>query len=327
MRGLLAPPDFADQEKSLRARSLYHLLWFTAGGVTIAMAGMTIAQPELIQATSITVAITLVVNLGLLLLLRRGLIQLAGLLYVVWGISLIAERAIYAGGIRSPGVPMLYVFALVAGFLLGETAGIATAVACAGIGLLLVGLEHFGILPPATLHYSAISYWWLSFLYMCVVVMLVRLAIRAVHSAFAAQQKELVERRNAERKLQVALEAGGIGVWEWVPSTGKVVWDERMYQLYDREPGSPVDYGDWASAVFPGELEEQEDRLKQLMEGAGHAEREFRIRTSAGVRNIFAAEKSFPGQDGEPLKLIGMNVDVTKKARGRSRSRGAQGSA
>ena len=313
MRGFFAPPVFADQEKSLRARSFFHLLWFTAGGVTIAMAGMTLAQPELIRATGTTVAVTLVVNLGLLLLLRRGHLQLASFLYVVWGISLIAERAIHAGGIRSPGMPMLYVFALVAGFLLGETAGIATAVACAVLGLLLVGLEHFGILPPATLHYTAISYWWLSFMYMCVVVMMVRLAIRAVRSAFAAQQRELVERRNAERKLHVALEAGQIGVWELVPSTGALTWDERMYQLYGREPGSPVDYQAWASTVFPGELPEQETSLKRTMETGGRAEREFRVRTSQGVRHIFAAEKSFPAQDGEPVKLIGINMDVTKR--------------
>ena len=313
MRGFFAPPVFADQEKSLRARSFFYLLWFTAGGVTIAMAGMTLAQPELIRATGATVAVTLLINLALLLLLRRGHLQLASFLYVVWGISLIAERAIHAGGIRSPGMPMLYVFALVAGFLLGETAGIATAVACAVLGLLLVGLEHFGILPPATLHYTAISYWWLSFMYMCVVVMMVRLAIRAVRSAFAAQQRELVERRNAERKLHVALEAGQIGVWELVPSTGALTWDERMYQLYGREPGSPVDYQAWASTVFPGELPEQETSLKRTMETEGRAEREFRVRTSQGVRHIFAAEKSFPAQDGEPVKLIGINMDVTKR--------------
>jgi PAS domain S-box-containing protein len=313
MRGLFAPPVFADQELTLRARSLFYLLCFTAVGVTIAMAGMTLAQPELIVATSMTAAITLAVNLGLLLLLRRGAIRLASLLYVVWGVSLIAERAIHAGGIRSPGMPMLYVFALVAGLLLGEKAGIATAIVCAGIGLALVGAEHFGVLPPATLHYSAISYWWLSFLYMCVVVMLIRMAVPALRNAFASQQKELAERRNAERKLQVALEAGEIGVWEWVPSTGALSWDERMYQLYGREPGSPVDYQAWASTLVPGELSKQETSLQRAAAEAGRQEREFRIRTPAGVRYIFAAEKSFPAQDGEPVKLVGINVDVTER--------------
>jgi PAS domain S-box-containing protein len=313
MRGLFAPPVFDDQEKSLRAQSLFYLLWFTAGGVAIAMAGMTLAQPELIVATSATAAVTLVVCLALLILLGRGHLKLASLLCVVWGIGMIAQRAVYAGGIRSPGIPMLYVFALIAGFLLGETAGIATAVVCALIGLILVGAEHFGFLPAQTLHYTAMSYWWLDFLYLCVVLMLVRLAIRAVGRAFASQQKELAERRNAERKLHVALEAGEIGVWEWVPSTGKVVWDERMYRLYGKAKDSPLDYQSWAGSVLPGELSEQEGLLKQTMEGEGRAEREFRIRTPDGVRIIFAAEMTFPAQDGEPLKLIGINVDVTKR--------------
>ena len=312
MRGLFAPPVFDDPEKSLRARSLFYLVLVIAVGVTVAMGGMTLAQPELIQATGWTAAVTLAVAAVLLFLIHRRKIRLASVLVIIWGIGMISQRAVYAGGVRSPGIPMLYVFALVAGFLLGETAGVATAVACACIGLLLVGVEHFGLLPAQTLHYTAMSYWWLSFMYMCVVVMLVRLAIRAVQHAFASQQKELAERRSAERKLQVALEAGQIGVWEWVPSTGALTWDERMYQLYGREPGSPVDYQAWASTVFPGELLEQETSLKHTMEEPRHAEREFRIRTSEGARHIFGAEKSFPAQDGEPVKLIGINMDVTK---------------
>ncbi|HUE65375.1 MAG TPA: ATP-binding protein [Rhizomicrobium sp.] len=312
MRGWFTPPVFNDQEESLRARSLFYLVCVIAVGVTIAMAGMTLAQPELIEVTSWTAAITLVVCLGLLFLVHRRKIRLASVLVILWGIGLISERAIYAGGVRSPGIPMLYVFALIAGFLLGETAGVVTAIACVGIGLLLVGAEYFGFLPAQTLHYKAISYWWLSFMYMCVVVMLVRLAIRALRHAFDSQQRELAERRSAERKLHVALDAGQIGVWEWVPSTGALTWDERMYELYGKEQGSTVDYQDWASTLLPGQLQEQESSLKRTMQEPRRAEREFRIRTPQGARHIFAAEKSFPAQDGEPVKLIGINMDVTK---------------
>jgi len=312
MRGWFAPPQFGDQEKLLRAKSLYYLLCFTTVGVAVAMTGMTLSQPELIFATTATAMVTLWVNLGLLILVQRGHLRVASLLYVAWGVGMIAQRAVYAGGIRSPGIPMLYVFALIAGFLLGETAGIATAVICTGIGLVLVGLEHFGLLPAQTLHYSAISQWWLDVLYMCVVVIVIRLASRAIRQAFAAQQKELADRRDAERKLHVALEAGGIGVWEWVPSTGEVVWDERMYQLYGMEPGSRIDYQAWAASVFPGELPDQESSLKRTMEGEARGGRDFRIRTAEGVRHIFAAEKTFAAQDGEPLKLIGINFDVTE---------------
>ena len=313
MRGFFAPPVFDDPEKSLRARSLFYLLWFTAGGVAIAMTGMTLAQPELIVATSATAAVTLCVSLGLLVLVKRGHIKLASLLYVVWGLAMISQRAIFAGGIRSPGIPMLYVFALVAGFLLGETAGMATALVCALIGLILVGAEHYGLLPVQTLHYTAMSYWWLDFFYLCVVTMLVRLAIRAVGHAFAVQQKELAERRNAERKLKIALDAGGIGVWEWVPSSGKLVWDERMYEIYGKQKGEPVDYRAWAATVHPADLAAQERLWEQAPEDEDRLEREFRIKTPDGLRIIVAAEKSFPAQEGEPLKRIGINVDVTER--------------
>ncbi|HEY2009481.1 MAG TPA: ATP-binding protein [Rhizomicrobium sp.] len=312
MRGLLAPPVFDSQELTLRARILFYLLTLTALGVALAMAGVGVSQPELILPASITVGVTLLVNLLLLVLVRAGRIRLASLLYVIWSVALITERSINAGGVRSPGVPMYYVVALIAGLLLGEAEGILTAIICSALGLALVVAESLGVLPPVTLHYTAMSYWWIDFLYMCVVLLLIRLATHAVRDAFAGKQKELAERRHAERKLHIALEAGEIGVWEWVPSTGTLSWDAQMYRIYSKEPGSPVDYQDWAAAVVPDELATQESSLRQMMEGESRAEREFRIVTPAGVRHIFAAEKSFPAQDGEPARIIGINMDVTE---------------
>ena len=312
MRGLFAPPVFDSQELTLRARILFYLLTMTTLGVAVAMAGVSLSQPELIVAASMTVAVTMAVNLVLLMLVRAGRIRPASILYIVWSVGLITERAIHAGGVRSPGVPMYYVVALIAGLLLGEAAGIVTAIICSALGLGLVVAGHLGALPPVTLHYTAMSYWWIDFLYMCVVLLLIRLATHAVRDAFAGQQKELAERRHAERKLHIALEAGEIGVWEWVPSTGALSWDAQMYRLYGKEPGSPVDYQAWAATVVPDELPEVEGCLKQEMGREGRTEREFRIRTPSGIRHIFAAERSFPAQDGEPARMIGINMDVTE---------------
>ena len=308
MRGLCAPPVFDNQELTLRARILFYLLTLSTLGLAVALAGVGVSQPELILPASVTMGVTLVVNLLLLVLVRAGHIRLTSLLYVIWSVGLITERAIHAGGIRSPGVPMYYVVALIAGLLLGEAAGILTAILCSVLGLALVVAGPLGALPPVTLQYSAMSYWWIDFLYMCVVLLLIRLATHAVRDALAGKQKELAERRHAERKLHIALEAGEIGVWEWVPSTGALRWDAQMYRIYGKEPGSPVDYQEWAATVFPDELPQGCPQQT----GEGRAECEFRIVTPAGVRHIFAAEKSFPAQDGEPVRIIGINMDVTE---------------
>ena len=56
---------------------------------------------------------------------------------------------------------------------------------------------------------------------------------------------EIAERKRADaalrtltERLQLATEAGGIGVWEWDMVANRLTWDERMYRLYGQTPGA-----------------------------------------------------------------------------------------
>ena len=59
-----------------------------------------------------------------------------------------------------------------------------------------------------------------------------------------AQGNDITERIEAERafkeskeKLDIALENGNIGIWEWDISTGTFNWDERMERMFGQKPG------------------------------------------------------------------------------------------
>lgn len=102
-----------------------------------------------------------------------------------------------------------------------------------------------------------------------VTVLLTRSLLRDEAGAplhFIAQIENISERKRSEEKLTIlnkrlalATQAGGIGVWELDLQTGTMWWDERMVQLYKAEPDDGLDARQtWRSHVHPAHLQRVE---------------------------------------------------------------------
>lgn len=206
MRGLYAPSSISDAEKAERASNLSLLIRILLIIVTIALVAISFAQPALTPMTVGTFSEVAGLTVVVLILNRHNWTILASWLFVAVAIFIVTKNSLSAGGIRSPGVSMFYVFALASGLLLGLRAGVATALACAGIGFALVLSERYRFLPPETVRYSAFAYWWLNILYMGLVIFLLHLATRSIRRAFHRAESELAARSNAERRLQTLLD-------------------------------------------------------------------------------------------------------------------------
>ena len=315
MRELFSPSD-VHGEKAERAANLALvvcalLVVSVAGNVAIAF-----AQPDLAPRVMRTLAESACLALTILALNRRGWTNLASWLLISATILIATKNSFASGGIRAPGVSTFVVFALAAGLLLGLRAGIATALACAAIDLGLVLAEQYGLMPPQTVHYRVFAYWWLNTIHMGLVVLLLHLATRSIGRAFHRAETELAARSKAERHLNVALDAGAIGIWEWIPSTGDLVWDDRMCALYDLPPGSAVSFELWTSFIASDERVSLYSSFPTEVDPAHQKYREFQITTGSGrQRHIYSAEKYFPGLDGGPAKIIGINMDITARRR------------
>ena len=314
MSGIFSRPNFPDEARNQRAKILFALVWVQIFSVTAALVGSIITQPELAKINLTIVAIVSTFGFLVLLLNRLGWTNLAAGLFIGVSICVISQRAFQIGGVHSPGMPMLFLFAMATGLLFGEWAGIAAAILSLLIGLGLVVIELTGHLPQTHIAYKPQTYWWLNFLYMTFAILIIGIASRAVKSSFDRQNQELNERRKTQETLDIALAAGEIGVWQWQPDSGGLTWNQRMYEMFGIPVGTPVTYDTWATAVLPDELQAQVAVLGHTVQQGGHSEREFRIRTGHGeIRNIYAAEKAFPAANGEPSKVIGINIDLTEK--------------
>ncbi len=132
--------------------------------------------------------------------------------------------------------------------------------------------------------------------------------------------QDVTEERAIRDKLAETLErfafaqaSAAFGVWEYIPDTGKVVWDEALFLLYDVDPKDfKGHYDDWAACILPEDLPEAIRELQLALEGRKFYDTEFRIRLNDGsVRWVKANARLSKTESGGPVRLVGFNYDIT----------------
>lgn len=117
----------------------------------------------------------------------------------------------------------------------------------------------------------------------------------------------------ANRRLDLALGSGGLGVWEYDLRTGALCWDDRMFDLYGIDPGrfrGLVD--DWLAGVHPEDRGAANRAVREAIEGHAPYDIEFRIvRPDGAYRHVKADGIVVRDAKGNPLRMIGINRDVT----------------
>ena len=119
----------------------------------------------------------------------------------------------------------------------------------------------------------------------------------------------------AGQRLALAAQAGHFGIWDWDVVKDVLVWDDRMFEIYgadrDRFRGN---HRDWEAGVHPEDRERVvEETTAALKSGDGY-EISFRIlRPDGETRFIKALGTLVRDAGGRPVRLIGLNMDVTEQ--------------
>ncbi|WP_198015499.1 response regulator [Marichromatium purpuratum] len=124
--------------------------------------------------------------------------------------------------------------------------------------------------------------------------------------------------RTTLSRMRLALDAAGIGIWEWQLNDNRLTWDQRMCAIYglehahDADPA--LDYTAWLSRIHPLDRSYVEERLRHQLLGEQVGELSFRIQHISGeIRHIHSAALIERDQQGHPLQMVGINRDVTDK--------------
>jgi PAS domain S-box-containing protein len=142
----------------------------------------------------------------------------------------------------------------------------------------------------------------------------------------AAQLQETVARRTHElrhandhlatlnERLQLALRSSNYGVWEIHIATGRIVWDDRMIEIYGIRPaGFAGDGSEWTQRLHPLDKEMAIKVIDRVTSGQAESyDTVFRIvRPDGSVRHVEAHGFLQRDDNGKPLKVAGLNRDIS----------------
>lgn len=121
-------------------------------------------------------------------------------------------------------------------------------------------------------------------------------------------------RRSGER-LQLAQQAAKIGTFDWDLVTGEILWTEELEALYGLPPGGfGGKFESWANLVHPDDRERLLADLRAAVESRRDFNFEFRIvQPSGAVRWLADWARVICDQRQQPVRVIGVNVDVTDR--------------
>ncbi len=123
----------------------------------------------------------------------------------------------------------------------------------------------------------------------------------AILSSDITERKQIEEAlHESDERLELAMEAGGIGTFDWNIRTNAV-------------------FDDWAKRVRPEDLLVCEAGIQEAFtKKHDHWQAEYRMMNSddpAGDRWINSQSRIFYDAQGEPLRMIGVNIDITEPKR------------
>ncbi|UMZ72666.1 PAS domain-containing hybrid sensor histidine kinase/response regulator [Natranaerofaba carboxydovora] len=141
-------------------------------------------------------------------------------------------------------------------------------------------------------------------------------------TAIVGSSTDITEKKKIEEELKTinerfdtAVSAANIGVWEWNIIDDKLIWDNKMYELYGTTPEKTEEKMEmWAESIHPEDREENKELLLKAKNGEKNFDTQFRVIWPDGtIRYLRAFAETVHDFKGYPEKMIGINYDTTEQ--------------
>ncbi|WP_309230032.1 MULTISPECIES: SpoIIE family protein phosphatase [unclassified Blastococcus] len=132
----------------------------------------------------------------------------------------------------------------------------------------------------------------------------------AIELQLAAEVREMESSRLA---FELAIDAAGIGSFDWDLVSGRLVWDDRLKELmgFDRDSfDETIDA--FAQRCHPDDRERTMEALQEAIDGVGEYDAEFRVVLPSGeTRWIQGRGRALADDAGIAVRVVGAGYDTT----------------
>jgi PAS domain S-box-containing protein len=137
------------------------------------------------------------------------------------------------------------------------------------------------------------------------------------HADISDRKHAEAQLRNLSDRLALAIASGEIGIWEWDIVQDELIWDDRMYELYGVARSNFFGaYQAWEARLHPDDRDQGNASIQRALRGEEEFNTEFRVVLPDGtIRILKASAITQRNHQGEPLRMIGINYDITDRKR------------
>jgi PAS domain S-box-containing protein len=121
--------------------------------------------------------------------------------------------------------------------------------------------------------------------------------------------------RVAEERMRFALEAASVGIWDMDYATGVHRWSETLEAQYGLPPGTfGGTFEAFVERIHPDDRASVLETVEKAMKVGADFSVEYRtIRPDGAVRWLSGAGRVQLGEQGEPVRAIGISLDITER--------------
>jgi PAS domain S-box-containing protein len=124
--------------------------------------------------------------------------------------------------------------------------------------------------------------------------------------------------RQSEERLRFALNGARAAAWQWNIEADELLWSPESYRLHGRDPNlHPPKHAEWLASIHPDDRAPVKAAIRDAIEGrTPECQTQYRVELACGeIRWLSSMSKVDFSPDGRPLRMSGINLDITEQKR------------
>ena len=147
-----------------------------------------------------------------------------------------------------------------------------------------------------------------------------RLPLALRRALVEAEQREALQAaeeaaRHSSEALALAVEASGLGTWDWNIITGELAWSDRCKAIFGIPATDRMNYGRFLRAIHPDDRRAADAAMTSALAEQKPYSIEFRTRWPDGSIHWVASigRAFYDDKSGRPVRMVGTTLDVTAR--------------